>query len=127
MTTPLWCLLIAIFIPYALAASSGYFKKQQLGSLDIKEPRVQAAALSGAGGRAVAAQENMWEALVVFTAAVLVNHVKGDADPDSSALAAQIFIVARIAHGGAYIANIAPLRSLSFLVGLVCCIRLFFV
>ena len=125
MTTPFWCLLIAIFIPNVLAPTASYFKKQQLGSVDLKEPRHQASQLTGAGARAVAAQENAWESVAVFTAAVLVNHLKGDADAALSATLAQVYIVARVVHPVAYVANIAPLRSLAFLAGFVCCIWLF--
>ncbi len=125
MTTPLWCLLVAIFIPYVLAPIGAYFKKQQFASVEANEPREQSAQMTAAGARAVAAQSNMWEAVAVFTAAVLVNHVKGDADPGRSAMLAQVFIAARVVHGGAYIANIALLRSVAFLIGFVCCIWLF--
>ena len=126
MTTPLWCVLVVIIITYLLAPVATYFKNKQLGSIDAKEPRAQSAQLTGAGARAVAAQENSWEAVAVFTAAILVNHVRGDADPDRSAMLAQVFIAARIVQSGAYIGNIAPLRSLAFVVGFVCCIWLFF-
>jgi uncharacterized MAPEG superfamily protein len=125
MTTPLWCLMIAVLIPYVLAPIGAYLKKQELGSVDLNEPRTQSAQVTGAGARAVAAQDNMWEGVAVFSAAVLVNHVKGDADPTLSATLAQVFIAARIVHPIAYIANIAPLRSVAFLVGFVCCIWLF--
>ena len=70
--------------------------------------------------RAIAAQENMWEGVAVFTAAVAVNQLKGDADPALSATLAQVFVAARIVHPIAYIANIAPLRSVSFVVGFAC-------
>ena len=126
MTTPFWCLLIAIIIPYVLAPVAAYFKKQQLGDLDLNEPRVQSEQLTGAGARAVAAQDNMWESVAVFTAAVMVNHLKGDADAGLSATLAQVYVVARVVHPAAYIGGIAPVRSLAFLTGFVCCIWLFF-
>ena len=97
----------------------------QLGSLDANEPRAQAAQLTGPGARAIAAQDNMWEGLVVFACAVFVNHLKGDADPGLSATLAQVFVLARVVHPAAYIGGIAALRSVAFLVGFVCCIWLF--
>ncbi len=124
MTTPFWCLLIAVLIPFVLAGIGGYFKSQQFDSLDNNNPRVQSALLEGAGARAVAAQQNAWEALAVFTAAVAVAHLAG-ADAGSSATAAMLFIAARVLHGGFYIGDLAPLRSLSFLVALGSCIWLF--
>jgi len=124
MTTPFWCLLIAVFIPFVLAGVGGYFKSQQFDSLDNNNPRVQSAKLEGAGARAVAAQQNAWEALAMFTPSIAVAHMAG-ADPGSSATAAMLFVVARVLHGGFYIADLAPLRSLSFLVASGSCIWLF--
>lgn len=124
MTTPFWCLLVVVFIPFVLAGISGYFKSQQFGSVDNNNPRAQSAQLEGAGARAVAAQHNAWEALAVFTASVAVAHMAG-ADAGWSATAAMLFVVSRILHAGFYIADIAPLRSLSFMVGTLSCIWLF--
>lgn len=124
MTTPFWCLIIAVFIPFVLAGIAGYFKSQQFDSLDNNNPRVQSAQLEGAGARAVAAQQNAWEALAVFTVAVAVAHMAG-ADPGSSATAAMLFVVARVLHGGFYISDLASLRSFSFLAAFGSCIWLF--
>jgi uncharacterized MAPEG superfamily protein len=124
MTTPFWCLLVAILIPYVLAVTGGYFKMKQFGSVDNKLPRIQAAALEGAGARAWSAQQNAWEALPVFASAVLVAHLAG-ADPGRSATAAVLFVVARVLHPVAYIANLDVLRSLVFLVGFGSCMWLF--
>jgi uncharacterized MAPEG superfamily protein len=124
MTTPFWCLLAAVLIPYVLAMTGGYFRMKQFGSVDNKHPRAQAAALEGAGARAWAAQQNAWEALPVFAAAVFVAHLAG-ADPQSSATAAVVFVVARVLHPVAYIANVDVARSLVFLVGFGSCIWLF--
>lgn len=124
MTTPFWCLLIAILLPYVLSTTGGYFRVRQFGSLDNKNPRAQQAALEGAGARVQAAQQNAWEALPVFTAAVLVAHLAG-ADPHRSAVAAVIFVIARVLHPIFYVTNVDALRSLSFLVGIASCVWLF--
>jgi uncharacterized MAPEG superfamily protein len=126
MTTPFWCLFIGCLIPYFLAPIAGYYKTRQFGSLDNKNPRAQTAALEGPGARAAAAQNNAWEALAVFAAAVLVNHAKGG-DPGTSAMLAEVWVGARILHAGFYIADIDMARSGIFLVGLGCAIALFFV
>lgn len=124
MTTPFWCLLIAVLIPYVLAAAGGYFRMSQLGRVDNKHPRAQYAALEGTGARAWAAQQNAWEALPVFSVAVLVAHLAG-ADPGSSATAAVLFVIARILHPVFYMANQDLLRSTSFAVGFGACLWLF--
>lgn len=124
MTTPFWCLIIAIIIPYIIAGITGYFKMKQFGSVDAKNPRLQAAKLEGVGARADAAQANAWEALAVFTGAVFIAHLAG-ADAEKSALAAQLFILFRVLHIGFYIGDIAPMRTASFFGGFACCIWLF--
>lgn len=124
MTVPFWCLFIGALIPTLLAFTGGYFKSQQFGNVDNNNPRQQSAQLTGAGARAVAAQSNAWEALAVFTAAVTVNSL-GGGDPGTAATMSGIWLAARIVHAGAYLADKAPLRSLSFLVGTVCAITLF--
>jgi uncharacterized MAPEG superfamily protein len=115
VTTPFWCLLVVILVPYVLAGTAGYFKAQQFGRLDNKNPRAQGAALQGAGARAWAAQQNAWEALAIFAPAVIVAHLAG-ADPGSSATAAALFVGARVLHAVFYLANLDVLRSLSFFV-----------
>lgn len=124
MTTPFWCLLAVIIIPIVLAGVGGYFRGKQFGSADNNQPRTQAEELEGAGARAYAAQANAWEALAMFTAAVLVAHLAGV--PASEATPWTItFVVARVLHPIFYIRDLAPLRSLSFLVGVVCVAALF--
>lgn len=117
MTVPFWCLLIAVLMPIALSWIGGYYRHRQLGTVDNKHPRQQAMQLEGAGARAYAAQQNAWEAAIVFTGAVLVAHLSG-AQGEQASMAAILFIIARLLHAVFYIANIDMLRSLSFLVGL---------
>ena len=124
MTTPFWCLVVVVFIPYALAGTGGYFRGKAFGTADNKDPRAQAAKLEGTGSRAYAAQANAWEATAVFTAAVVTAHVAGVA-PESAAPWTITFVVARILHPIFYIMDQDKLRSLSFLAGFVCVIALF--
>ncbi len=124
MTTPLWCLMIVAVLPFVLAGVGGYLRVQQLGSLDAHHPRVQALELRGAAARAYAAQENAWEALTVFGVAVIIAHLAG-ANPGQAATASIIFVVARVLHAVLYISDLAPLRTLVFVVGLGCCVWLF--
>jgi uncharacterized MAPEG superfamily protein len=124
MTVAFWCLLVACLLPIITAWVCGYFRAKQLGSVDNKHPRAQYVQLEGAGARAFAAQQNAWEALPIFTAAVLVASISGVA-PAQSATPALVFIAARILYPIFYIANKDLLRSLAFIVGLGACISLF--
>ncbi|MDA1073375.1 MAG: MAPEG family protein [Proteobacteria bacterium] len=125
MTTPFWCLLIGLIIPYVLTGVSAYFKKAQLGSVDNNLPRRQSAELTGTGERAVYAQLNAWEALTVFGIAVFVAHLS-NADPVTSANLAMAWVAFRIVHAITYVTDLAPVRSLAFAGGLVCSVWLFF-
>lgn len=123
MTIPLWCLFIVSLLPYGLAGAGNYYRLKSPGGLDNQNPRAQIAKLDGPGARAYAAQQNAWEALGLFTAAVLINHL-AHGDPQSSALAAMIFVVARLLHAVAYIRNWDKARTGIFCIGLICCIAL---
>jgi len=124
MTTPFWCLLFVSVLPVVIAGIGAKLRIDQLGSLDNHHPRVQAGELRGTAARAYAAQQNAWEALAVFTAAVMVAHL-ARADSEASAMAALVFVVARVLHAVAYIADQPPVRSTAFLVGMLCCLTLF--
>jgi uncharacterized MAPEG superfamily protein len=124
MTIPLWCLLIATFLPFVWAFTATRLRQRQFGAIDNHHPRQQQAQLTGAGARAMAAQQNAWEALAMFTAAVLTAHVNG-ATTGQAATAAALFIVARIAHGFFYLADLDKLRSLVWVVGFAAVIWLF--
>jgi uncharacterized MAPEG superfamily protein len=124
MTTVLACLLIAVLIPYVLSGIGGYHKGRQLGKLDNNNPRAQAAQLTGAGARAVAAQQNAWEALAVFTAS-LAAAVFAGVEPGRVILPALIFVTARIAHAVCYLADLASARSSAFFVATLACVWIF--
>lgn len=125
MTTPLWCLTAVAFFPYVLAGLGGYLRIQQLGTLDNHNPRVQINELTGIGSRVYAAQHNSWEALGLFTAAVLTAHVTGAA-VESSATAALLFLACRVLHAACYILDLAVFRSLSAIAGIASCAWLFY-
>lgn len=126
MTTPLWCLAIVAFLPYVLSFTGAYFRVRQLGTLDNKHPRQQQAKLEGIAARALAAQQNAWEALAFFTAIVAVLHLASpEAARGGTASALSLgFVATRIAHPILYLANLDLLRSLVFLVGIACAVGL---
>ncbi len=116
MTTSLWCLFVVAMIPYILAFTGGYFRHQQFGLIDNKHPRQQIAQLEGVGARAYAAQQNAWEALLVFAAALFVANAAG-VPAEKTATLSVVFVIARILHAVLYLANLDALRSLAFLLG----------
>jgi uncharacterized MAPEG superfamily protein len=126
MTTPFWCLIIVLFIPYVLAGLGGYHRIKAFGKVDNNHPRQQATLLEGAGARVMAAQANAWEAAAVFTAAVMTAQFAGVGAGGAAATTAIVFVVVRILHAIFYVTDKASLRSLAFIIGLGCCIRLFY-
>ncbi|MEO1936373.1 MAG: MAPEG family protein [Myxococcales bacterium] len=126
MSTVLTCLLIGALLPILLSWVGAYFKFQKFGNIDNKNPRFQSAELEGAGARAVAAQQNAWEALAVFTAGVVAYGLQGTGSEIASVLAI-VWVISRVLHGILYLANLDSLRTLAFLVGIGCSIALFFV
>ena len=125
MNTIISSLLILCILPIICAWVAGYYRQQQLGSVDNKEPRLQSQQLSGAGARAVAAQGNSWEALAVFSAAILALFI-GGVDLRSISTPVLIFVALRIAYVPVYIGNIDKLRSLIFLAGYGICMYFFY-
>ena len=126
MSVILIALFVGALLPIALSWVGGYHRMQQFGSVDNKHPRQQSAGLEGAGARAVAAQSNAWEALAIFTAAVVAYTIRGGASQLAPILAL-VWIGARILHALFYLTNQDALRSVAFLVSLGCALALFFV
>jgi uncharacterized MAPEG superfamily protein len=119
MTTALWCVLIAGLLPYVatLAAKVG-------ASFDNANPRDWLASQAGYRRRANAAQHNGFEAFPLFAAAVIVAQLTG-APQARVDLLAIVFVIARVAHFGLYLADLATLRSIAWLVGIGCAIAIF--
>jgi len=124
MNTVLACLLVAVLLPYVLAGIGSRHKAQQFGKVDNNNPRAQSAQLTGTGARAVAAQQNAWEALAVFTASLAAAIFAG-VDPASLRVQALVFVAARIAHAGCYLSDLASARSASFTIGTIACLWIF--
>ena len=82
----------------------------QVGLPYLSSPRDEAKSLTGAAGRSARCVENSVVALVLFATAVLaLNAVSGfDA---TTLLAAQVFLLARIAYVPIYLAGIPYLRT----------------
>lgn len=124
MNVVLVCLLIAVLMPYVLSGIAGYHKTRQFGKLDNNNPRAQAAQLTGTGARAMAAQQNAWEALAVFTASLAAAFFAG-VEAASLTAPALLFVAARVAHAACYLSDLASARSGSFFVATIACLWIF--
>lgn len=125
MTIPLWCLLAGVVLPYIWAGVSVPFRNQQLGGLDLNQPRLQAAGLTAGGAGAWGAQMNQWEAISVYMAATLAAYMQGVDPAGNWATASLIWVAARVLHGVFYVFDQAVLRVAMFVTGTAMSIWIF--
>ncbi|MBC3933882.1 MAPEG family protein [Undibacterium sp. CY7W] len=114
MTFANWCVLAACLLPIAtigLAKVASARADQRELRYNNRHPRAWTDRLQGWQQRANAAQQNGWEALPLFIAAVVLAQ-QAHADQSHIDMLAAAFIVCRILYIAAYLANQATLRSL---------------
>ena len=120
MTLALWTLFIACLFPIVCG---GISKVGNADRYDNRNPRACLARLGGYRARANAAQQNSWEALAVYTAALVAASIAG-VDHGTVGTVAAVFLVARVAYLACYLADLATPRSLVWLVGFGACLTL---
>jgi len=103
-------LLVAQFVLMAVAVNL------ELGPAYTGGPRDERREPTGMAGRLYRAFNNMIEAMVFFTIAVVVVTL-GDAATPATTLAAQAFLVARVLYIPAYASGVPMLRSVVWAVG----------
>ncbi|MCB9754445.1 MAG: MAPEG family protein [Myxococcales bacterium] len=118
MTCAYWCVLAAIMLPYIWVTVA------KAGGFDNAAPRDSLASLVGWRRRADWAHLNAFEAIPSFAAAVIIAHML-HGDQQTVDLLAMTFIGARVLHGICYVADLSTLRSLMWLIGMICIVSLF--
>jgi uncharacterized MAPEG superfamily protein len=116
VTIAFWCVLVAALLPYA---PFGLVK-----GLDPKNPRAGVGDLGGVSARAHSAHLNAFEAFPAFAAAVIISHLTLGPNAWTNILAL-LFIAARFAHLGFYLADRQPPRSAAFFLGFLIVIAMF--
>lgn len=117
------CVLLASLMPYVITLIAKVGGARSGLKYDNRDPRGFLAQLQGWPQRAHSAQQNSWEALPVFAAAVLMASYAGVAE-ELLRLWALVFVAARVVYVLCYLFNLASLRSLVWAVGLFSCLRL---
>jgi uncharacterized MAPEG superfamily protein len=117
MTVAFWCVFVAALLPYVPLGLASRF-------LDPKTPRKGVPSLEGTAARAYGAHLNAFEAFPPFAAAVIISHLAHGPSALVNWLAV-LFMAARLAHMGFYLADRQPLRTASFFVGLLIVIVIF--
>lgn len=125
MTSELTALAVmGLFMLFAWLPSS-LAKYQQYGAKWLASNRPQPAQeLTGAGGRAAKAHENLKENLPAFIIAIIVVEFSLSHSAWTERFA-WAFVIARIIHFFVYTWGFVPLRALSWLVGVVSTLGLF--
>lgn len=90
----------------------------QIGPVRAMSPRDDKIELTGKAGRLQRAMNNHFEALILFTIAVVVVTL-GDKGNGFTANCAWAYLIARILYVPAYVFGLSPWRSLIWFVGLI--------
>ena len=115
-------MVIACLLPYLCASLAKY-----VGGFNMKDnqaPREFLANTQGAAARLNHAQTNSFESLPIFLASVLVA-IYAFVPASIINMLATGFILFRICFIISYAANLAILRSVTWMLSLICCIMLF--
>ncbi|MDI2594636.1 MAPEG family protein [Pseudomonas sp. N3-W] len=118
MSIPFWCVFISALLIYVARMPVAKAMKEQ-GGYNNHLPRQQQAQLTGLGARALAAHQNSIEAFILFAVGVLMAHTTQTAGWLIDSLAI-IFVIARVLYLAFYLTDRPSLRSLVWMVGLVC-------
>ena len=127
-TIAMWCMVIAMFLQKTsatIAKWSGFGKKKSEGGFDNNHPREWLARLSGHRARANAAQNNAFEALPFFYAAVIVAHYL-QANQGYLDILCISWLSLRVLYLMLYVADLASMRSLVWFAALVVNVWIFF-
>jgi len=123
MTIAFWTLLVAIAFPWLMTV----IKKSPLastGSYNNSAPRASLENLQGVSQRASWAEQNSFEILPGYVAAVIVAHLAG-AEQGCIDILALVFIACRVLYCLCYLKNWSTPRSVSWIAGLLCIVGLF--
>ncbi|MCY1225226.1 MAPEG family protein [compost metagenome] len=123
MSIPFWCLFFTALLIYLAKVPVAKAMREEGGGYDNRNPRAQQARLTGFGARAVAAHQNTLEIFPLFAAGVLMAHVTQSQGLLVDLLAI-VFILSRVLYLFLYWNDKASLRSLVWVVSLVCCLLL---
>ena len=118
MITLIWCLIIAALLPFIAKVPVGV-AMNKAGGYDNNHPREQQAKLEGFGARALAAHQNAFESLIIFSAAVLLAIATNTLSETVQWLAIA-HVASRVIYNVLYLANISTFRSIIWMAGIVC-------
>ncbi len=126
MTIANWCVVAACLLPVftiGLAKASRARLSRKNGGYDNHNPREWASKLDGWQARAVAAQNNGFESLPLFIAAVLLSQ-QANRTQSTIDMLAIAFVTIRIVYVFLYLKDYPQMRSVVWFLGVVVCIAM---
>ena len=127
-TIAYWCLLFAAFLPIICAATAkwGMFKvSRKNGGYDNNNPRNWLDQQTGWRARANAAQNNTFEALPFFFAAVIVAHTLS-ANQTTLDVLCILWVMLRLGYLVMYVGDMAAMRTAVWVLALVLNVAILF-
>lgn len=118
MSLLIWTLFIAVLLPF-IAKVPVAIAMHKLNGYDNNHPRNQQEKLTGFGARALAAHQNAFESLIIFSPAILIaitTHNTGELIQKI----AITYIIARLGYNILYLLNFSTLRSIIWAISLFC-------
>jgi uncharacterized MAPEG superfamily protein len=116
-----YVLFILTLFPFVLTWMTAYVRFKQLGKIDNRNPRGQYAELKGLGARLVAAQNNCWEALIIFVAVTFIAYAN-NVDMHQFDTIAWVYLALRVLFVICYAKGLGLIRSLVFVASMLCCL-----
>ena len=123
MTIAYFCIVVAIFIPIITVA---YGKFSQLKDYNNSDPRGSYEKFTGRSKRAYYAQLNCYEGFAPFAAGVIIASML-HTNQNLIDLLAITYVLTRIVYVYFYILDRHVIRSVSWFIGLIATITLFFI
>lgn len=120
----IYCLIVAALLPY-LGKIPLAIAMHKAGGYDNRNPRLQQARLEGFGARALAAHQNAFESLIVFSAAIVTALATQTINPYVQVLAV-LHCIARVFYLAFYLLDMDKLRSSVWFVGMLASLLILF-
>ena len=111
---------ILIALPLLLNLLAGYFKIKTLGYYDLENPRQQSSILTGISQRAISAQKNSWEALLIISCTLFITALCR-LDQADILLGIFLYLISRIFYICFYLINWSICRAITWVFGIGIC------
>jgi uncharacterized MAPEG superfamily protein len=125
MTVELTLLTLATLLQAIYFAVYSISANLQVGTKTAMGPRDTPVQLTGGAGRAQRALGNQFEALILFAIAILVLTFSDQTD-GHTAIAATLFLIARVLYLPAYLFGLTPWRTVIWTIGFTATLVLLF-